>query len=168
MNKIFLGIGSNLGNREANLKEAVAMITKYIGLVSASSSVYETEPWGFRSENQFLNMVAEAGTELSPIDLMEAILLIEAKIGRTRSEKQYSSRIIDIDIILYNDLILDVDDLRIPHPKMYLRRFVLVPLCELAPELVHPVLKKTMTSLLKICNNESRVKFYSKPLSAKL
>lgn len=168
MNKIFLGIGSNLGNRKTNLKEAVAKIAEDIGLVSASSSVYETEPWGFRSENQFLNMVAEVETELSPFDLMTAILLIEAKIGRVRSEEQYSSRIIDIDILLYNDLILDDNNLIIPHPKIYLRKFVLVPLCELAPELVHPVLKKTMTSLHKVCKDESRVKFYSNPLSAKL
>lgn len=157
MKKVFLGIGTNLGERETNLKEAVTAIGKNIGTVLKCSSLYETEPWGFKSENQFLNIVVEAETKLTPSGVLGAILMIEAFLGRTRSEKQYSSRLIDIDILLYEDIVIDEVSLKIPHPLMHKRKFVLVPLNEIAPDLIHPVLKKNIATLLKLCEDKSAV-----------
>lgn len=158
MNKVFLGIGTNLGDRQANLKEAVNNLGENIGAIIRCSSVYETEPWGFETEEQFLNMVIEAETKLNPSGLLGAILMTEAKLGRTRSGKQYSSRLIDIDILLFNDLIMNEEALQIPHPHLHNRKFVLVPLCEIAPEVVHPVYKKTISELLESCNDNSKIK----------
>lgn len=160
MKKVFLGIGTNLGKREINLKEAVAMIEEYIGPVEKSSSVYETEPWGFQSRDEFLNIVVIVETNLTPSGLLERILKVESMLGRVRGEKQYSSRVIDIDILLYEDLIIDRKSLKIPHQLMHERKFVLIPLCEIAPEMVHPVLKKSFASLLELCNDKSKVKKY--------
>ncbi len=160
MSKLFLGIGSNLGDRESILKDAVAGIIKSIGPVVAASSVYETEPWGFRSENKFLNMVVEVDTSLTPVRVMGRILLIESLLGRIRSEKKYSSRLIDIDILLYDDLIIDTKNLIIPHPRIPERKFVLVPLCEIAPDLIHPVMNKSFASLLISSNDRSEVRKY--------
>lgn len=139
MNRIFLGIGTNLGDRENNLKQAIAAIENQVGHVHKSSSVYETEPWGFQSDDAFLNMVIMAETELSPHELLDNILSIELSLGRIRNDKRYSSRIIDIDILLYNEEIIDDAELKVPHPQLQSRKFVLIPLCEIAGEMRHPV-----------------------------
>jgi len=165
MNKVFLGIGTNLGSREANLKQAIVRIGEEIGRVVRESSVYETEPWGFASEDNFLNMVAEVETILTPSGLLGAILMIEAQLGRLRGEKQYSSRSIDIDILFYQNLIIDEVSLKIPHPQLYKRRFVLVPLSEIAPDFIHPVLKENIFTLLNLCEDRSEVwKITNEPL----
>jgi 2-amino-4-hydroxy-6-hydroxymethyldihydropteridine diphosphokinase len=160
MEIVFLGIGTNLGERESNLKVAVAMIANNIGIVVKTSSVYETEPWGFQTNDQFLNMVVMVETKLNPSGVLGAILMIEAHLGRIRTEKQYESRIIDIDILLYSDKVLDEVSLKIPHPELPHRKFVLIPLCEIAPELVHPVINKTIISLLAECKDKSLVRQY--------
>jgi 2-amino-4-hydroxy-6-hydroxymethyldihydropteridine diphosphokinase len=160
MKKVFLGLGTNLGDREANLKTAVGSIIKNIGTVVRISSVYETEPWGFRTEDLFLNMVVETETGLKPSGLLGRILMIEAEMGRLRGGKGYSSRIIDLDILLYGETIMDTKSLVIPHPKFHERRFVLVPLCEIAPVLVHPVLKKSIKTLLKECPDKGKVRLH--------
>lgn len=160
MKNIFLGIGTNLGNREANLYEAVTRITELTGSIVALSSVYETDPWGFQSDNRFLNMVIKIETDRSPHGLMEEIFLIEENMGRVRSGNQYSSRVIDIDILLFNNLIIEEKNLVIPHPRMHQRRFVLVPMCEIGGDIFHPVLKISMVSLLKSCKDRGRVKMY--------
>jgi 2-amino-4-hydroxy-6-hydroxymethyldihydropteridine diphosphokinase len=160
MKRVFLGIGTNLGNRGNNLKEAVARIAENIGPIMKSSSVYETEPWGFQASDEFLNMVVMVETKLTPSGLLGRILMIETLLGRVRDEKQYTSRVIDIDILFYEDQIIDEKSLKIPHPLMHERRFVLVPLCEIDPEMFHPVLKKTVASLLKTCKDKSKVKKY--------
>jgi len=157
MNVVFLGLGTNLGNRRKNLNDAVAGIREQIGKVVNISSVYETEPWGFKSESQFLNIVIKVETLLNPSAVLEAILRIELFLGRVRGENQYSSRIIDIDILFYEDQVIDSSDLKVPHPKLQERKFVLVPLCEIEPEMVHPVLKKTMVLLFKECEDKSEV-----------
>ena len=164
MKKVFLGIGTNLGERERNLEETVAKIKESIGPVLNMSSVYETEPWGFESENQFLNMVVEVETKLTPSGVLGAILMIEAFLGRIRGGKQYSSRVIDIDILLYEDSVVDEVSLKIPHPLMVERRFVMVPMCEIAPDLEHPVLKKSIASLLESCEDKSKIGKYKPPL----
>jgi 2-amino-4-hydroxy-6-hydroxymethyldihydropteridine diphosphokinase len=160
MKIIFLGIGSNLGDRNDNLEQAVKRIEEHIGPVLKSSSVYETEPWGFQAENQFLNMVVQVGTLLTPSGLLGRVLMIEALLGKVRGLVRYSSRIIDIDILLYEDMIIDEESLKIPHPLMPVRKFVLVPLCEIASGMIHPVLKKPFGELLKVCGDKSEVRKY--------
>jgi 2-amino-4-hydroxy-6-hydroxymethyldihydropteridine diphosphokinase len=163
MKKVYLGLGSNLGKRESNLAEAYALIDNRVGLIVKSSSVYETEPWGFNSDDRFLNTVIETETELSPSGMLETILKIETLLGRIRGDKQYTSRVIDIDILFYENLIIDEISLKIPHPHLHKRMFVLVPLCEIAPQLIHPVFNKTIASMLESCEDKSKVRKYKSP-----
>ena len=158
MRKVFLGLGSNLGDRGKNLDEARIRIEELIGKIITCSSVYQTEPWGFKSENDFLNMVICVETNLHPSGLLGRILMIESQMGRTRCDNQYSSREIDIDILLYENEIVDEIALKIPHPKLHERRFVLVPLCEIGSEIIHPVLNQSVESLLKSCKDKSKVR----------
>ncbi|MDQ1296630.1 MAG: hypothetical protein QG611_608 [Bacteroidota bacterium] len=158
MKRVFLGIGSNLGKRENNILEAVERIRELVGPVINSSSIYETEPWGFRSKKYFLNMVIEVETKLKPSGLLGRLLMIESLLGRVREGKKYKSRIIDLDILLYNDKVLESSALVIPHPMIRERKFVLVPLCEIAPDIVHPVMKKTISELLKDCQDKSKIR----------
>jgi 2-amino-4-hydroxy-6-hydroxymethyldihydropteridine diphosphokinase len=161
MKNVFLGIGTNLGDRENNLENALVEIEKLIGWVIKTSSVYETEPWGFHTKDKFLNMVVKVETVLNPNELLEYIQKIESVLGRVRGKKRYSSRMIDIDILFYDDLHEEDKKLIIPHPLLHKRKFVLIPLCEIASEFIHPVLKKTMSELLEICEDYSEVKKYS-------
>jgi 2-amino-4-hydroxy-6-hydroxymethyldihydropteridine diphosphokinase len=160
MNAVFLALGTNLGNRSKNLIDAIAGIKEQIGKVLEISSVYETEPWGFKSESQFLNSVVKVETTLNPEAVLEAILKIELYLGRARGGNQYSSRIIDIDILFYEDQVIDTGDLKVPHPKLQIRKFVLIPLCEIEPGMVHPVFKITLASLLESCEDKSAVSLY--------
>jgi 2-amino-4-hydroxy-6-hydroxymethyldihydropteridine diphosphokinase len=157
MSKVFLGLGTNLGNRDSNLRITVKRISEHIGNVAQSSSVYETAPWGFEAENDFLNMVICVETNHSPGEVLKNITEIESILGRERNQDRYSSRIIDIDILLYDDLIMNENGLKIPHRLIHERRFVLVPLCELAPDLMHPVLNKSISVLLEECRDRSRI-----------
>jgi 2-amino-4-hydroxy-6-hydroxymethyldihydropteridine diphosphokinase len=157
MSKVYLGIGTNLGDRERNLREAIHKIGEQIGIVSKTSTIYETAPWGFDAENDFLNMVIFVETNYAPGELLQKINLIESTMGRERTQDRYSSRVIDIDLLLYDDLVIYEKGLKIPHRLMHERKFVMVPLCELAPELIHPVLKKSMKLLLEECRDRSRI-----------
>ena len=168
MKTAYLGIGTNLGDRESNLAKAVALVEEHIGPVIHASSVYETEPWGFQSENYFLNMVIEVETGLRPSGLLGRILMIESFLGRIREGKGYKSRIIDIDILLYDKRVIKTKVLVIPHPRIHERRFVLIPFSEIAEDLIHPVLGKRIRELLEACPDKSKVKPYNKPLTAKL
>ncbi len=157
MKNVFLGIGTNLGEREENLKKAIALIREHIGNLIMVSSVYETEPWGFKSDTKFLNIVAEVETGLTPSGLLGRILMIEAMMGRLREGSGYKSRIIDIDILFFGSRIFENKVLTIPHPKIQDRKFVLVPLCEIAGEMVHPVFNKSIQELLAECKDKSEV-----------
>jgi len=158
MNTVFLSIGTNLGQREKNLKKAVKIIVEEIGFVQALSSVYETEPWKMATSNLFLNMAIKVETSLNPHTLLKTLLEIENKMGRSRESTGYSSRIIDFDILFFNDLIINDKNLIIPHPLIPHRRFVLEPLAEIAPELIHPDLEKSVESLLESCTESCVVR----------
>ena len=155
--RLYLLIGGNMGDRAALLREAVAMIGQRIGQVAEHSQLYETEPWGDFAEESpqpFLNQALLTLTPLPPYEALDAALEIEAYLGRKRgSGGGYASRPIDIDLIFYDQLVLDTPRLTLPHPRMHLRRFVLQPLCDIAPELIHPVLNKTISQLLAECTD---------------
>jgi 2-amino-4-hydroxy-6-hydroxymethyldihydropteridine diphosphokinase len=144
-NLVYLSLGSNVGDREAHLQEARARLAE-VGRVVAESSFYETEPVEFTQQPWFLNGALALETSKTPGELMAAILRIEEEMGRQRVQKK-GPRTIDIDILLFGDTIINSPELTIPHPAMQQRRFVLEPLAEIAPEVIHPVLKKTIREL---------------------
>ena len=145
--RVYLSLGSNVGDREANLREAIARLGE-VGTVAALSSFYETEPVEFTAQAWFLNCAAALETELMPRQLLSRILGIEQAMGRRRTQPK-GPRNIDIDILLFGNSVVDTPQLTIPHPAMHERRFVLAPLAEIAPEARHPVLKRTMRELLE-------------------
>ena len=148
---VFLALGTNLGNRKQNMETAIENIEKQIGTIIAQSAFYSSEPFGFESDNLFLNSVVEVSTSLLPSELLAKTQLIENQMGRTSKsdESGYSDRIIDIDILLYNKEVIDnKPELVVPHPEMQNRDFVLKPLAEIAPSFVHPVLNKTISELV--------------------
>lgn len=145
----YLGLGTNLGNKHKNLNDALVALSLEAGNVLGVSSFYASKPVGFESENEFLNAVVLIETRLSPFQLLEKTQEIERKLGRViKSGNGYSDRLIDIDILLYDNQIIDQPTLKIPHPLMTERDFVLVPLTEIAPELVHPVTGRKFQDLL--------------------
>ena len=151
--KTYLLLGSNLGNRELLLENAIKMIEREIGEVFAKSSVYETAAWGKTDQPNFLNLALGVQTSLTPIKLLNSIMAIENKLGRIREEK-WGARLIDIDVILFGNEVVNLDDvLRIPHIEMQNRKFVLQPLAEIAPNQIHPILKKTILELLNDLND---------------
>ena len=144
----YLLLGSNLGNREKYIADAVNLLHKNVGEILKVSSIYETAAWGKTDQPGFLNIALELSTVLNPLQLLETVLKIEADLGRVRYEK-WGERLIDIDIILYGDMVInEVGKLQIPHPEMQYRKFVLLPLAEIAPAVIHPVLKKPISELL--------------------
>lgn len=159
MDRAYLLIGGNIGNRESNFTIAREYIEQYCGPVIRSSSLYETAAWGKTDQPSFLNQALEVETELDAAHLMKQVLEIEKIMGRERKEK-YGPRVIDIDILLFNDGQYDLPFLKIPHPEMQNRRFALTPLAEIAGELRHPVLQKTIGQLLKECPDKLEVKKY--------
>lgn len=146
---LYLSLGANLGPREETLERAISDIENRIGHVFVRSGFFETAPWGFSSKNAFLNACIGVETECSPGQCLRLTQQIERTLGRThKSDGHYSDRVIDIDLLFYDHLVLDEKDLQLPHPLLHQRRFVLEPLCQIAPALRHPVLGKTMTELL--------------------
>jgi 2-amino-4-hydroxy-6-hydroxymethyldihydropteridine diphosphokinase len=160
MNKAYLITGGNMGDREQNLATAHELIASECGEIVEASSLYETAAWGKTDQAAFLNQALEIHTTLNAKQLIRRILNVEKKMGRIREEK-YGARLIDIDILLFNDEIHTTPFLKIPHPEMQNRRFVLVPLTEIAPHIIHPVLKKTIEELLENCSDPLPVKKYS-------
>lgn len=161
MAEVFLSLGSNLGDRLGYIKFAVFELikTEKIKLLKVSS-IYNTEPWGNSAQGEFLNCVLKIFTDLSPINLFEKIKFIEQKVGRKNSKK-WLSREIDIDILFYDNLILKTENLAIPHPEIPNRKFVLVPLNEIAENFIHPILKKSASHLLKDTNDELKCEYFA-------
>jgi len=157
MNRVFLLLGGNLGDRFSYLKQAITLIDSQIGSVIRQSAVYETASWGNEQQPDYLNQVLEVDTKLSPEELLVQLLETEKVMGRIRHEK-WGARIIDIDILFYNNQIIDGSNLIIPHSYLHQRRFTLVPLVELAPEFVHPVLKQSLKELLNVLTDNLEVR----------
>ena len=138
MATMYLSLGTNMGNRHENLSRAQELIGREVGTVVSASDIIETEPWGFESSNRFLNMAVKVETTLQPLEVLHTTQEIERKLGRTQKSvnREYHDRMIDIDILLYDDLVMNTPELTIPHPLMYQREFVMKPLSQIAPELV--------------------------------
>lgn len=154
---LFLLIGSNIEPRLTFLDNARIEIEGKIGAIQSMSKVYESEPWGFVDNVPFLNQVLKIRSADDPFKILDRILQIESKLGRTRQSNGYSSRKIDIDILYYGEEVINEKNLEVPHPRLHKRRFTLLPMCELAPALLHPVLKLTQKELLDSCDDQSVV-----------
>ena len=158
----YLSLGSNLGDREANLREAIARLRE-LGSVSRVSAFYETEPVEVAGQQPwFLNCAAAVETELTPLEFLKSLLAIEHSMGRERTEPK-GPRTIDMDIIFFGNEVLDTKELSVPHPAMQHRRFVLAPLAEIAPEALHPVLRRTVRELLNLLPANSGAARRSRP-----
>jgi 2-amino-4-hydroxy-6-hydroxymethyldihydropteridine diphosphokinase len=144
----YLSLGSNLGEKEQNITTAIGLLTERVGVILALSRFYETSPWGYKSENGFLNVALGIETTLPPLALLHTLKQIEVDMGRLEKKgNTYQDRIIDIDILLFDDLIFKSKELTIPHSLMHKRSFVLQPLNEIAPAIIHPLLNKTISEL---------------------
>jgi len=162
MNTAYLLLGSNMGDRLSIIAKAITLIHASCGRVVKKSSVFESAPWGFEDKNQFINQVIMIEAAMSAIDLLQNLLDIELLLGRVRNNAtNYSSRCIDIDILFFNDEVINEQNLIIPHPLLQERKFTLLPLKEIALDLVHPVFKKTIHELLNECNDKLEVSKYN-------
>lgn len=156
--RAYLSVGSNLGDRQANLQTAIELLNEKAGNIVCCSSVYQTPAWGFKSDD-FYNICLGIDTPFTPKELLDCMLSIEATLGRTRdpNAEHYSARTIDLDILFYHDYIIEDEQLIVPHPSMQLRRFVLEPLAQIIPGKIHPVLNKTVSELLEQCEDQSGI-----------
>lgn len=157
MARVYLSIGGNQGDREDNLLRTIGLVGERIGRVIRCSSVYESEPWGFVADRKFLNQVLLVDTELNPASLLLEISYIETLLGRVRKGRGYTSRTMDIDVLFYDHAILFTPDLTVPHRQLHRRLFVLEPLCEIAPDFIHPLFSVTVRELLSACDDSSKV-----------
>lgn len=160
MNEVYLQLGSNIGDRLGNLDQSIKIITERIGNVLEKSSVYESTPWGVENQRNFLNQVIFVKSNFDPYTILDLVLQIEKDMGRIRIEK-WGERIIDIDILFIDDLIIESENLCIPHEFIAKRKFVLQPMCEIAPGFIHPKLNKTISQLLEECIDDEKVNVYA-------
>lgn len=160
MERGYILFGSNQGDKDAIFTQACLLINNRCGEVVQVSAAYESEPWGFEAEEWFLNRVVVVETELTPEALLRQLLDIEKELGRVRHPeiRGYTSRTVDLDLLYYGTHIIQTDMLTVPHPRLHLRRFALVPMCEVAPSLVHPVFELTQEELLQRCPDDSVVR----------
>ncbi|MCK5066817.1 MAG: 2-amino-4-hydroxy-6-hydroxymethyldihydropteridine diphosphokinase [Bacteroidales bacterium] len=162
---VYLSLGSNLGNRVYQIEGAVQLIAEQVGTPVSVSGVYESESWGFSSDHRFCNCCISLQTALEPLSVLDTILNIEKGMGRERSSPKgagakYADRIIDIDLLLFGDIRYDHPRLVLPHPEMGNRRFILVPLTEIAPQLMHPVSGISISRMLELCADPGEVRPY--------
>jgi len=160
MNEVYLQLGSNIGDRLDNLDQSIKIITERIGNVLEKSSVYESTPWGVENQRNFLNQVIFVKSNFDPYTILDLVLQIEKDMGRIRIEK-WGERIIDIDILFIDDLIIESENLCVPHEFIAKRKFVLQPMCEIAPGFIHPKLNKTISQLLEECIDDEKVNVYA-------
>ena len=161
---VYIGLGSNIGNRFALLQEAVDCIDSRIGTILSVSKVYETPAWGFESE-AFLNACIKIETKYTAFEVLEALLSIENKLGRDRNPREgYQARPIDSDILLFKNDVISQKHLQLPHPRMELRQFVLTPLADIAASIVHPQLQKSIEELQQICEDDSVLSIWNEQL----
>ena len=153
MSKVYLSIGSNKGNRSVLINKAIDEIEKKVGIIISRSSIYQSKSWGFDS-NDFYNLCLLIETDIDPKSLLIDLKKIERQMGRNDIDGTYSDRFIDIDILFYDNIIIDSEDLKIPHPKIEIRKFVLVPMLEIADDYVHPTLNKTIRQLDNECDDQ--------------
>ena len=153
MSKVYLSIGSNKGNRSVLINKAIDEIEKKIGIIISRSSIYQSKSWGFDS-NDFYNLCLLIDTDIMPKSLLINLKRIEKSMGREDVDGSYSDRLIDIDILFYDNITTDLEDLKIPHPKIEIRKFVLVPMLEIADDYVHPILNKTIKELYNDCSDK--------------
>lgn len=151
-------LGSNLGNRNIYIVRATEQLST-LGQITKTSMLYETEAWGATAQPHYLNQAIQIETPLSPVELLRDILSIEQSMGRQRNKK-WEARIIDIDILFYDNQVIDLPELKIPHPYLHLRRFALLPLAEIAADYIHPLLKLPVHELLKQCPDTMKVSIY--------
>jgi 2-amino-4-hydroxy-6-hydroxymethyldihydropteridine diphosphokinase len=156
---VYLSIGSNLGNRYKNCRYGIEQLARRVSSsLMTQSSMYETEPVGYKNQGWFLNAAIKIETVMEPLDLLDLLKLIEAGSGRDFNQVRFGPRTLDLDILLYDDLVINSASLAIPHPRMHERRFVLKPLCDIDPTIVHPVLKKSVARLLEeLVDSEQKV-----------
>jgi 2-amino-4-hydroxy-6-hydroxymethyldihydropteridine diphosphokinase len=157
MIKLYILLGGNLGDKQKVFSEARVRLNQQVGSITNQSAIYETEPWGFESEDIFWNQVLELSTALTPEEVLLQTQQIEQELGRIRKAIQYDSRIIDIDILFYGDQIIQTENLIVPHPRIQERKFALAPLNEIASELIHPVMKKSIQQMLEECTDPLKV-----------
>lgn len=163
MPNIYLALGTNLGNRIENLRRAIRQLAPKV-TVTHLSSVYETAPWGVTDQPDFLNLVMQGTTELSPIQLLDLLKTVEQNMGRTHTIR-YGPRVIDLDILLYDNAVVQTERLEIPHPRLAERRFVLVPLDEIAPGVLHPSLGRTAHMLLTELHDDSAIQKFPESIT---
>jgi deoxyguanosine kinase len=166
--EIYLSLGSNLGNRVKHLEDAYGHLLEQVGAPGRMSRIYESEPWGFSSDHRFCNCCISVFTTLEPLQVLETVLRIEKEMGRQRNtpgirREGYADRTIDIDLLLFGNLQVHHPRLVLPHPALADRRFVLLPLYDIAPQIVHPVLGMTVEQMLQLCTDEGKVWPFGQP-----
>jgi len=160
LTEVILHLGTNIGFRDINLELTRIMISNHIGVIKEQSKLYNTAAWGIKEQSDFLNQALLCSSKLNPQEILAQIHNIEAKMGRKR-QKKWGPRIIDIDIIFYGEEIIENPNLKIPHPQLTNRNFVLIPLLDICPDKVHPVHSQTIRQLAEACNDSSEVSLYS-------
>ncbi len=158
MVKAYLGLGTNIGDRAENLASVRDRLAVLFGAIESVSPVYISKPWGFDSEHDFYNQVIAINTEVDAFDLLDLAQETENKMGRIRSMKGYTDRIIDVDILFYGNEIISSKPLIIPHPLLHKRMFILQPLADIAPDLIHPVFNKTIADLIQECEDKQAIR----------
>ena len=165
MIKLYILLGGNLGDKQMIFSEARAKLSQQVGTITNQSVIYQTEPWGFQSNDIFWNQTIEISTVLSPEEVLRKTQHIEYALGRIRKANQYNSRTIDIDILFYGNNIIELENLIVPHPRIQERKFALIPLCEIASELIHPVFLKSIRQLLEECTDSLKVEIITDTMS---